>query len=336
MIARGHLYDQDSSNRVDARISVHGDCYSLKLSTSGAEFPVDVVSVSTFINGIPQRLVLSTGQTFVPLDELPEGFLTAKKYGSWRTLSKLEKFSPRNVIISVLLLVFAVVSIRGALPFVADAASRLVPESLEATIGQETFAQFDELLLKESRLSASRQTAFKEKAAKLTRSRGIVTSPEIRFRSAPAIGANAFAFPGGPIVVTDQLVDVVKHDDAVVAVIAHELGHIEGRHSLRQIFRAAGLLILASTILGADEIIVDELSAVALGLVTSGYSRGFETEADEYATRLLLDAGYPPEGLAQALDALAKQCEQPCAKGGWFSTHPDHSERIRALKAFSE
>ena len=332
MIARGHLYDQDSSNRVAARISVHGDRYSLKLSNAAAELPVDVVSVSPFISGIPQRLVLSTGQTFVPLDELPDGFLTTRRNRFWKALSKIEKFSLRNVTICVVLFVATILSIRAALPLAADTVAGLIPRSLEATIGAQTFAQFEDLILEDSQLSPTRRASLIQKASGVSRRSSLERLPEIHFRNAPKIGANAFAFPGGPIVVTDQLVNTIENDEAVVAVIAHELGHIEERHSLRQILRAAGLFFMASTILGADEVIIEELSALALGLATSGYSRGFENAADAYAARLLQEAGYQPERLIQSLEALANACEPPCAEGSWFATHPGYEERIEALR----
>ena len=55
-------------------------------------------------------------------------------------------------------------------------------------------------------------------------------------------GANAFAFPGGPIVVTDDLVKLLDNDYLTLAVIAHELAHIDQRHSLHQIMEIIGTL----------------------------------------------------------------------------------------------
>lgn len=332
----GYLYERQSSGRVEASLSLHDNTYRLSAYGDEQERDVEIVSASPFINGIPQQLVISTGQTFAPFEELPDGFLNQKKNKYWRVVSALEKFSIRNVIICVLLFVIAIFSIRAGLPIIADAASALVPKSVEAVVGRTAFEQFESLLLKESKLSSARQESLASDTAKLARENGFQELPELHFRDAPTIGANAFAFPGGPIVITDQLVEVVASDEGVLAVIAHELGHFEGRHGLRQILRAAGLLVVASTILGADEVILDELSAFALSLAASGYSRGFESEADEFAVRMLVAGGYSPQGLIHALDALANRCGKPCSEGGWFSTHPGHGERINALKAFSE
>ena len=105
---------------------------------------------------------------------------------------------------------------------------------------------------------------------------------------------------------------------------------------MRQVLRAAGLLVLFGAILGTDEAIVEELSAFALSLATSGYAREFESAADEYAVRLLRDAGHSPEAFVAALESLAAECEPHCTEGGWFSTHPSIETRIETLREFTE
>ena len=335
MIVDGYLYDRASSNRVTAHLSSRQNGYVLTTDGNSFETTIDIVSASPFINGIPQRLVISTGQTFVPFDELPEGFLKAKPSRFWRALSKAERFSPRNVIICIALLAGVVLSARAALPTLADAAANFVPASLEAAVGQSTFEYFERWLLEPSDLNPARRAALRSAAEALADLRGMPEPPAVVFRNAPKIGANAFAFPGGPIVVTDRLVDVVGSDDRILAVMAHELGHVEERHAVRQILRAAGLLILFSTILGADEVIVEELSAFALSLGTSGYSREFESAADDYAVRLLSDAGRSPEAFIAALESLAAECKPQCGEESWFSTHPSIETRIKALREFA-
>lgn len=331
MIVAGHLYDRGSSNRVAARLSGRRDRYVLT-TDGGGERVVDVVSASPFVNGIPQRLVVSTGQTFVPFGELPKGFLRGRRNRFWRALSRAERFSPRTAVVCVVLLAAIVVSLRAALPALADAAARFVPGSLEAAVGRSTFEQLEYWLLEPSDLSPAQAVALRRAAKRLVDLRGMPEPPRVLFRSAPKIGANAFALPGGPIVVTDQLVDLMDSEDLVVAVIAHELGHVEERHAVRQILRAAGLLILFGAILGADEVFVEELSALALSLTTSGYSREFESAADEYAVRLLRDAGHAPGAFIAALESLAAECGPPCAEEGWFATHPSIETRIAAVR----
>ncbi len=55
----------------------------------------------------------------------------------------------------------------------------------------------------------------------------------VEFRASPIIGANAFALPGGIVIVTDQLMQLAEHDDEILAVLAHEIGHVKHRHVLR-------------------------------------------------------------------------------------------------------
>ncbi len=71
----------------------------------------------------------------------------------------------------------------------------------------------------------------------------------IRFR-ASKIGPNALALPGGVIYVTDELVELAPDDDAVIGVLAHELGHIEQRHLMRRLFASAAVGAAAAVLFG--------------------------------------------------------------------------------------
>ena len=74
----------------------------------------------------------------------------------------------------------------------------------------------------------------------------------------------------------DELVTYVEDDDVVFAVLAHELGHVTGRHALRQVMRSAVVAMGVSLIVGAEESILEEIIGFGGGLVLSGQSRAFE------------------------------------------------------------
>jgi Zn-dependent protease with chaperone function len=113
---------------------------------------------------------------------------------------------------------------------------------------------------------------------------------ELKFRGGGKIGANAFALPGGFVVLTDELVALAETDLEIIAVLMHELGHVEMRHTLRQTLQGAlpGLLLAAMT---GD---VDSLaSGLPAALMQLRYSRQMETEADAYALASLRHACVP-------------------------------------------
>src|SRR5262249_21469623 len=155
----------------------------------------------------------------------------------------------------------------------------------------------------------------------------------IEFRRS-RIGPNALAFPGGVIVMTDELVALAPSDEAVLGVLAHELGHLEGRHLLRR--------LITSTVTGA---VTTLLTGDAGGIATArpaaladlSSSRDMEREADEYAIERLHEAGLPLAPLADLLEKMeAERAERTksATKGsvrleGYLSTHPDTAERVR-------
>lgn len=224
-----------------------------------------------------------------------------------------------------------------ALPWMANFLAPRVPEAVSRTISEQTLAALDAHVLQPSHLSAQRQADLKDRLAALgtkLAQRGIVLpSYRLYFRSAPAVGPNAFALPNGDLVLFDELVALAKTDDEVIAVLAHELGHVRYRHGLRQ-------LIQSTVVSSAVAVWLGDISSVATGLgalvLESRYSRGFEREADAYAAQALMAADESPELLAVMLQRLEEKHGARKRNGmvDAISSHPDTEERIAALKRF--
>ena len=330
---RGHLYEPGSSERAEATLTLECGRFRLIRADDTAGIEVEVRKASDRLAGIPQALTLGTGQRFLPLEELPWGFLDATDSGMSRWLVWLERFSPIKTVALVALLALGLLGLRAAVPVVADYAAPLIPDRAEAFIGRQAFRELDAVMFEPSRIDALRRGRIDRAARALARQGGTRTFPEVRFRHAPLLGANAFAFPGGPILITDDLVRVLGDDDRILAVIAHELGHVEERHGLRQVLRAGGMFLVASLVLGGDDSLMEELAAVATSTATAGYSRDFERDADAFAGRLLESTGRSAGDLADALEALMEDCGKPCeGEESWLSTHPGTASRIQALR----
>ena len=333
MTIRGHLYEPGSSERVDATLARGEGWYHLIRADDTAGTRVEIRGASERLAGIAQTLTLSTGQRFVPFEELPSGFLGAADTGVSRWTDWLERVSPVKAAVLVAVLALAILGLRAAVPIAADLAAVMIPDRVEAFIGRQAFREFDATLLAPSRLADSRRVRIETAAQALAQRGGIDPIPQIHFRDAPLLGANAFALPGGPIVITDDLVRVLGFDGRIVAVLAHELGHVQERHGLRRVLRVGGMFVIASLVLGADDSLLEELAAIAVATASAGYSRDFEHDADALAGRLLENAGRSAGDLADALRALLEHCGEPCRNdSGWLSTHPGIESRILALR----
>jgi len=102
----------------------------------------------------------------------------------------------------------------------------------------------------------------------------------VQFRGGGDIGANAFALPDGTVVFTDEIVHLAHNDDELLAVFAHEIGHVKYRHGLRATIQGSVLSFAVGMLVGDVSAAADMLAALPLLLTTSSYSRDFEREAD--------------------------------------------------------
>ena len=333
MRIRGHLYEPGSSERVEAALASERGRFHLLRAGDAAATEVEVRGASERLAGIPQTLTLAGGQRFVPFEELPPGFLEEAETRMSRWTDRLERFSPVKAAALFGVLVLAVLGLRAAVPVIADGAVVLIPHRAEAFIGHRAFRELDATVFSPTRLAEPRRARIEVAAQALARRAGVDPIPEIHFRDARLLGANAFAFPGGPIVVTDDLARLLEDDDLVLAVLAHELGHVRERHGLRQVLRIGGMFVIASAVLGTDDSLLEELAAISVSTVSAGYSREFERDADAFAGRLLESAGRSAADLADAFRTLLDDCGEMCrGDAGWLSSHPGLESRIEALE----
>lgn len=145
---------------------------------------------------------------------------------------------------------------------------------------------------------------------------------------------NAFAAPGGWIYVTTGLMRLAETEAELAGVLAHEIGHISGRHTVRQLQTAYGLDILNQLLLGDAGTVAQLASQIGGSLYMLEHSRDAELESDEFAIKYMLAAGYDPRALATFFGRLleAKE-EEPSGLLTWFQTHPTTEKRIDEVNA---
>lgn len=149
---------------------------------------------------------------------------------------------------------------------------------------------------------------------------------------------NAFAVPGGFIYVNRGLIERTENLSELAGVLAHEIGHVEERHSVEQLERMqrANLgLSMAYILLGRRPGTLEQAGVqVAGAAIFAGFSRSAENEADAVAVPLLVSAGINPNGLVSFFyKLLEEQQRQPSTVEQWFSTHPLTRDRIENVQA---
>jgi Zn-dependent protease with chaperone function len=219
------------------------------------------------------------------------------------------------------------------IPFLAKHLAEALPDALAYDLGKSTLGILDRTVLKPSSLPEQRMAELRREFTGMARA--YPTLPlSLEFRR--GMGANAFALPDGTVVVTDGLCELAKDDQQVMAVLAHEIGHVHHRHSLRIALESSSVAILVSTYFG-DVAQVTTLSAsLPAAYAQAHYSREHETEADTFALDYLERAGIDPHHFADILNAL--QAEQGKEEPGaltYLASHPPTSERVQRFKSSS-
>jgi Zn-dependent protease with chaperone function len=232
-------------------------------------------------------------------------------------------------------------------PWLSQILAQQVPRAVEARLGEQAMLQLSRAFLKPSALTAQEQAAWQARMESVLQRAyplGDMPSWRLSFHQSPALGVNAFALPGGQIVITDALVQLLADQpDALVGVFAHELGHVHHRHGLELMVRASLIGSLLGLVLGDAG---GFLAALPASLATQSYARDAERQADAYAARLLHNSGLSPAVIQVFFERMegaepgpekdksaSSTGEQPRGAGTALSiaiaSHPSNEQRIR-------
>lgn len=210
------------------------------------------------------------------------------------------------------------------LPAAANAVARRMPEGTQYSVGKRALDFLDKRAFSPSELPVERQLAIVNRFQSLKHPRQDVPKYEILFRKS-RIGPNAFALPSGDIVMTDELVGLLGDDDAVMGVLAHELGHLQERHMLRRVIQGSVVGLVTLVLFGDASSVV---SAAPTAMLDMKYSRDAEREADDYAIAMMQANDISLDGLKLTFDKLGKKSPQ---MSSYLSTHPATAERLERI-----
>jgi beta-barrel assembly-enhancing protease len=153
-----------------------------------------------------------------------------------------------------------------------------------------------------------------------------------RFYISNDTNVNAFALPGGFVIVNRGLLKSADNAEEVAGVLAHELAHVTRKHSLRRIIEVLGLHAAFQLVLGDST----GLSAIFVEgsrtLLEQKYSRDFEREADDFGFKYLVSAEVDPQGMVSFFEKLKKMEGKIPDYLSLLNTHPATAERIERLE----
>jgi Zn-dependent protease with chaperone function len=316
------------------RVTLRGTGVELSCPASSLRIPPGVGSVRRTVR-LPDGGVceLEDASLLAALEKACGGANTGRLLHRW------ERSLPLALGAVVLTALVVLLFLHYGVPFLARRAAFALPATTEKNLGRESLATLDRILMKPSTLKKERRDELTALFRRVAGPAADAAGYRLEFRSCPAIGANAFALPSGIVIITDDLVKLANQDNEIAAIMAHELGHVRGRHSLRHVLQSSAAGLIVATLTG-DLVSITSLAAtLPTVLVDASFSRDFEREADDAAIAWMQSAGVSPRCYAEILGRLQAQLDvrhgetvgNKHPERNYLSTHPDTGERVRRI-----
>lgn len=241
-----------------------------------------------------------------------------RRVATWPWLLRVPLMLPLGFIACCLAIYFWV------LPWAAERLVVLLPEEVDVRMGDAAF----DAMATSMTIDTARSAALQRFGDRL------VLAPDfaLRYHVVQDAQVNAFAMPGGHIVVYTGLLDKLQRPGELAALLAHEGTHVQQRHSTRGMARQLGGYVFLATVFGDVPGLVGAAAGQADRLQGLHYSRELESEADTVGIRRLAQNGVDPQGMVQLLEVFAAE-EGDQEAVAFLSSHPLTEERLATAKA---
>jgi beta-barrel assembly-enhancing protease len=231
-----------------------------------------------------------------------------------------------TTILAISIVVFALLGFAYfyALPWLAEKSVVFVPKEYEVKMGESIYQSY----IKTEEID----TAKTELANNFLKQIDFQTDYPLQITVVNSTVKNAFALPGGHVVVYTELLDNMKNYEELAALLGHEVGHVKQRHTTKNIFRSFSGYLLISIFLGD----FSGVSATVLDNVNQlhqlSYSRELESEADETGFQTLKHNHINTKGMISLFENLQKGNEIGSVVPEFLSTHPVTENRMTFIK----
>lgn len=330
---QARYYDGRSSRAHEVLLSSDGDRLQVRGETINTDVELRTVRVSSRLGDSPRYLRFADGAKCETADHEAVDAI----FDRADVVHRLERRWGLVIVATLFTAVFVWASVEYGLPVMARHAAGAVPVAMEQGMGRQSLEALDASLMQESTLTeADRErvhAAFARVARTLPARDDTQLPVELILRRSETLGANAFALPSGIVVFTDEMVELAETDEELMAVIAHELGHVHHRHIMRSILQNSLAALLVASLLGDVTSISGLAASIPTFLVEQRYSREFEFEADAFTLRWMESQQLDKQHFSRILQRLSASHHGDSAGiEQYLSTHPSMSERIAAIE----
>jgi Zn-dependent protease with chaperone function len=332
---RGRWYDGRTSAGEDAEVMVTPSGMAhLHRTASDAAWHFKALRVSERVGSTPRRLYFPDGgQLETPDNDAVDAALAASgRQRAARWVHALESRWHYVLIAAVIIAGAAWGLVRYGIPAGARLAAFALPAETSQAIGQGALELMDRALFAPSQLDEAERRRVQRLFEGVARHEAGLPL-KLELRRGQRVGANAFALPSGTVVLTDELVKLAQHDGEIVAVLAHEAGHVARRHALRRVIQGSVVALIVVMVTGDVSSTSSLIAALPTVLVETQYSRAFEHEADQHALEHLLARRLDPAHFSNFMRRLEATRPGDSKLPEWVSTHPASGERIRRFES---
>lgn len=326
-------FDGRSSAATAAEVEVLPNA-SLRILRSGQpvlHVPLAEIEITPRLGKVPRELRFRDGAVCAIADnDALDRELAAVRGGGAGWVHTLERswgwVLGGLVITAAALLLF----VSYGIPTLARIAAERLPVDVDRALGERALDMLEGNLLQPSKLPPARQAALQAMFADMRRETAGARSLQLELRASAQLGANALALPSGIIIMTDDLAALAEDDHELRGVLAHEIGHVVHRHSLRMVLQNSVVALTSMVLLGDIDASSTLIAALPAVLVNAGHSRGFEAEADAYAYAWLDRHGIARSHYVAILDRLEAEHGDSGEVLSYLSTHPRAADRKAA------
>ena len=320
------FFDGKTSQRHEVSVFIAGGKLKVVGRDVNEEFDARGVRRSLRIANTPRWLYLPGGGACVTQDNEAVDRMTRDR--QYEILLHRWESRPAYAVVAIAMVIAGLwLLIDRVLPVAVNEIALRIPVDAEAALGRESLAGMEQYFLQPSKLPEARQARLRTRFEAMTRAAGEGVPYRLEFRSSPVIGANAFALPSGIIVMTDELVKLARNDPEVLGVLAHELGHVRHRHTMRRLLESSATALIIAGVTGDIASTTSLAAAAPTLLLQTKYSREHEREADAFAIELMGKSGVEPRHFAAILARLEGEAPRRGGLPGFLSSHPPTEER---------
>lgn len=282
-------------------------------------FAFDELTISPRLGKTPRYLYVGDGGKFETSDNDQIDVWVKQYCGSaWDSWVHRWESQWHTVVASLAMVVFfGWVVVAFGLPAASERIAFWLPDNVPQLVGEHALSTLDDNFFKESKLPITeQQRVLAHFQAALDQYPKLPL--KVLFRDGGAIGPNAFALPDGTLIFTDQMVALARDDDELLAILAHEIGHVAERHSMQAVVRTSMLGFLIMAVTGDVSASSDVLLAVPLMMMELSHSRKFERQADDFSLAYMQTHGIDTESFVRIMSRLesARVCMGPLKFGG--------------------